>query len=139
VPPPHLRLRPKDQTQRKEATPQGAHTLTWSKTIRPDRSSQELFREVARLLHPNESVCSMVKTNLGQSIDIRQRKHNQETSFHCRICWANTSEVILSPCNHIGLCMGCMQKYVQVCSQSGSMPCPFCRKEVERFNRVYLP
>ena len=56
------------------------------------------------------------------------------SDYHCVICLENTKNIVLLPCKHMCLCIGCSIKYM---NQQGEHKCPLCKKNIESTMQIF--
>ena len=50
----------------------------------------------------------------------------------CSICFDGEKKYVFMPCGHYGLCKDCFDK-----KKSYKRKCPFCRRKIKKYNKVY--
>ena len=77
--------------------------------------------------------------DIKQPISYNLRRHVQPLSEGiidtCVICYSNPRCIILRPCNCFILCDECRL----LLAQSGTSDCPFCRRSIQAYSRLYRP
>lgn len=51
----------------------------------------------------------------------------------CVICLESSRTILLQPCNHLCLCIGCSKEQLEI----GESSCPVCREVVENFVKIF--
>lgn len=64
---------------------------------------------------------------------IEQPTEEEAPSTECSVCMNAVKNTILRPCNHYAVCNVC----AQILKHSNNPLCPFCRKKIESYERVY--
>ena len=57
----------------------------------------------------------------------------KESEKSCIICLSNVPNCVLSPCMHMGFCIGCANELQK------EKTCPICKQEIETPKRLYDP
>ena len=60
-----------------------------------------------------------------------RNKGNVENNneLKCKICFSNKIDVLCSPCNHVCICSNCSSRIKE---------CPMCRKQIKKFDKIYI-
>jgi hypothetical protein len=68
-----------------------------------------------------------IETNKSEQQDLSQYTDCEATEHDtaCIICMSNKRQIVLNPCGHYNMCIGCTDKIIQDTSK-----CPVCQKEI---------
>ena len=66
---------------------------------------------------------------------VENEKKLLEEQFTCKVCFRNTSNILLQPCNHVVICETCETNMRN--SQNGRR-CPVCRKPYTKYIKIFI-
>ena len=69
--------------------------------------------------------------------ELKNDKEAPENNPECVVCLENTPVCLITPCNHMVLCIACSIKLAKGKAQ-GSVKCPTCRKGINEIKRLYF-
>ncbi len=65
--------------------------------------------------------------------DFGDNAPKSEINVGCVICHTNAVNTVIIPCMHVCICVDCTVEYIKK-----NNTCPFCRKEIEKIEKVYI-
>ena len=65
-----------------------------------------------------------------------QQNKKDEIQSECVVCQDSVKSVVLLPCRHLCLCMGCLEVFMR--RMRYQRICPLCRERIENYMEVYM-
>lgn len=66
----------------------------------------------------------------------RRQNKKDEIQSECVVCQDSVKSVVLLPCRHLCLCMGCLEVFMR--RMRYQRICPLCRERIENYMQVYM-
>ena len=66
----------------------------------------------------------------------RRQNKKDEIQSECVVCQDSVKSVVLLPCRHLCLCMGCLEVFMR--RMRYQQICPLCRERIENYMQVYM-
>ena len=91
--------------------------------------------ELLNLVKDQYQPITAIKQPVGYDLRTNIQPPAMETQDTCAICYSNARCIILRPCNCFILCNECRI----LLAQAGTVECPFCRRHIDAYSRLYRP
>lgn len=107
-----------------------------------EKKIQDLEIKITDLENNDKNNTLLIKQQEKQILEynnkiksVENEKKLLEEQFTCKVCFRNTSNVLLQPCNHVVICETCETNMRN--SQNGRR-CPVCRKPYTKYTKIFI-
>ena len=121
-------------------------TSKLDKNYKEDKIMEEIIERInllATIIENNNDLENAKKVYIKKRIEINKyldmikSLNNLNISNICPLCLTNKIEVYIHPCGHCS-CTACKDRLLQYEGSCNDAKCFICRKNIEKFNSIFL-